>query len=287
MENVINGPQGGLTVAAVYATRALARERGLAILAMGLNYWITEHEGGYGLLVREGQEAEVRRQLALYDEEVKEDRALPPAPAVQDYGRGMPGLVLYVVVLLAVFYLQKSTDLGLEGAWIRDGVKIFSEGEWWRIFTAVLMHGDAAHLAGNVIFGLIFAPWVSRGYGAWVGWGLVLVSAALGNLGTAGIFWPEASRSLGASSAVFAMPGLLLAHALWHAPRRRGLDRYRPLFAPILGAVSLLGLFGITDDLRTDVLAHVLSFAAALPLGLAYWWGRRKVTGAGAPSLAV
>ena len=45
-------------------------------------------------------------------------------------------------------------------------------GEWWRAVTALFLHADALHLAGNVIFGaafgyrLITAPLAQRGFQA-------------------------------------------------------------------------------------------------------------------------
>jgi len=35
-----------------------------------------------------------------------------------------------------------------------DSAKVLA-GQWWRLFTAVTLHADLAHLMGNITFGVI------------------------------------------------------------------------------------------------------------------------------------
>ena len=40
-----------------------------------------------------------------------------------------------------------------------NGSLVFQSGEWWRIFTAPLLHGNLSHILGNAL-ALLFAGWI-------------------------------------------------------------------------------------------------------------------------------
>ena len=75
---------------------------------------------------------------------------------------------------------------------------------------------------------------------------------------------PETHTSIGASTAVFAALGLLVAHAL----RNRGPVRETLLkrWSPLIGGVVLLAMTGVGGE-RTDVMAHVTGFVAGMLMG--------------------
>src|SRR5258707_15720912 len=90
-----------------------------------------------------------------------------------------------------------------------DGALVFGAGEWWRVFTAPLLHGNLSHILGNSL-ALLFAGWIlERGIGhAW--FAALFVLGALG--GAAGSLAANSPNvlSVGASGAIMA----LLAAAL-------------------------------------------------------------------------
>ena len=58
------------------------------------------------------------------------------------------------IVLTVVFYWLSDTRASLRTAGIMDGAAV-AHGEWWRLFTATLLHADLGHLATNAVFGFL------------------------------------------------------------------------------------------------------------------------------------
>lgn len=106
--------------------------------------------------------------------------------------------------------------LGLEEQLLRRFAQInaaVAAGEWWRIFTVVLLHGPITHILFNMWALWVLGPQVERGVGTRPFVGLYLASAAVGgafayhfgNLGDVGV---------GASGAIFGLFGIWLSWAL-------------------------------------------------------------------------
>jgi membrane associated rhomboid family serine protease len=99
--------------------------------------------------------------------------------------------------------------------WWRAGMShagLIQEGEWWRAVTALSLHADTVHLAGNLGFGLVFGFLAGQllGWGrAWFG---MVFAGALGNALNAFVQAPS-HASVGASTAVFATLGILAAYS--------------------------------------------------------------------------
>jgi membrane associated rhomboid family serine protease len=141
-------------------------------------------------------------------------------------------------------------------------------GQWWRAVTALTLHADAGHVLANLVFGAVFGLLAGRALGGGVAWLVIVAAGVLGNLANAWVRPPE-HVSIGASTAVFASLGMLVAHALyhWRDERGTGLRRWRPL----VGGLLLLAYTGVGGP-RTDVVAHVTGFLAGLLIG---WAGCR------------
>ncbi len=136
-------------------------------------------------------------------------------------------------------------------------------GEWWRAVTPLTVHVELAHLGGNLAFGAFFGYFVGRYLGAGVGWLAVLLGASGANLLNALVQSPL-HRSIGASTAVFAALGLLVAYT-W----RRGFLRdtpWRGRIAPIVAGLGLLAFTGTSGE-NTDLGAHLFGFIAGLVFG--------------------
>lgn len=211
-----------------------------------------------------------RRKLAAAREELNRYEAENPVeePSEQDAHRRelvpvWPGLIAYASLLIFVYLKQAGTTDGpvsLKGRMDGDG---FLAGEWWRSITALCLHVDTPHLAGNIMFGAAFGALLSQLVGNGVGWTALLVGGALGNALDAWV-QPAGHISMGASTAVFSSLGLLTSLSLrLHAQLRNGRMRR---WAPLVMGVALLGLLG-TGGVRTNVPAHVLGFCTGLGLG--------------------
>ena len=87
-------------------------------------------------------------------------------------------------------------------------------GQWWRLFTCMFLHGSFMHVAMNMWVLLEFGRLVERLAGN-VGFLLVYVITGLaGSL--ASLYWNPQVLSVGASGAVFGMGGVLLGWTLLH-----------------------------------------------------------------------
>jgi membrane associated rhomboid family serine protease len=160
--------------------------------------------------------------------------------------------------------------------WLSAGALDLAPGfQWWRIFTALTLHADQAHLLGNLLFGMVAGSAVSRLLGAGIGWLSILGAAASANVAEL-LIAPSAHRAIGASTAVFAALGLVtgLAGGEGAGHRRRW---YR--WAPLIAGVCLLTLLGAGAD-HVDVLGHLLGFAFGTALGWVY--ARHRVARSGA-----
>ena len=54
-------------------------------------------------------------------------------------------------------------------------------GEWWRVITALTLHGDAGHLVANLFFGAFFGAFAGQFLGSGVAWATILLAAGAGN----------------------------------------------------------------------------------------------------------
>lgn len=265
---------GDLAQAGVYPTADAGFARGLVVLAMGEAYWLVPGESGFCLLVEPAVAASVQEQLARYE---RESIGWPPAPVDEGAPAGPDDQIsplLWALALAGVFWLQSVRPAIVE-AGLLDAAGVFSQGEVWRAATALFLHADAAHLLANAISGwFIFAAWLGV-VGPARGWWWIAVSAIAGNLVVAALHHPEAYRSMGASTAVFAGLGLLTGRAASLAWSDGGGKPLASVLAPLGSGGALLALYG-AGGLPIDVSAHAAGFGAGLAAGLVVGWIDRK-----------
>lgn len=135
-------------------------------------------------------------------------------------------------------------------------------GEWWRLFTAITLHADIAHLAANFTTGIVFLGLAMGCFGAGNAFLLSLLGGALGNVVTIALRDSNVS-SLGASGMVMASLGLLTAHSLVAARH----ERPRILVGRgVIAGCLLVVLLGLSP--KSDVIAHIGGFIGGIGLGL-------------------
>lgn len=259
-------PEGSVD-AGVYGTHAEGLEHGLVVLAMGAVCWLVETEDGHHLRVVPGALDAVRHQLACFD---RESVGWPPVTIrdVASPARRVPlSPLLWVLGVFAAFWAQGRWS-GMTEAALLDSGRVFGQGEWWRAFSALWLHGDLDHLISNAGSGLLAFSAVAMTFGTAAGWRWLLLSAVAGNLAAVALHHDDAYRSLGASTAVFAALGLLTGRA-FHVQLRAGAARRswgRAWWGPLATGVVVLGLFG-AGGVDIDVLAHATGFGAGLVAG--------------------
>lgn len=204
------------------------------------------------------------RAIEEYEAENRKPAVVPsPLPS---FPKAWLGSTVYAVVLLA-FYAA-SWDRPLDLPWLSAGsaqAGLILQGEWWRVLTALCLHGGAVHLLGNMAVGGLLGFLAGRRFGSGPAWLGIVLSGAVGNALNAAI-QPASHDSIGASTAVFGALGILAAHA-WRGTagrRPRAVERW----APLVSGVVLLSMFGLGGE-RTDVVAHITGFGSGVLAG----WG--------------
>jgi membrane associated rhomboid family serine protease len=166
-----------------------------------------------------------------------------------------------VCLLLAVIFVLSDLFPGIREAWVFDTARVRA-GEWWRFFTAVLLHADMAHLLANLTCGVVLFGLVMARFGAGCGLFTAFLAGGLGNL--AGLMlYSKPYTGLGASGMVMGALGLLSFHSI-------SLWRTNPLAARDLIRGGLAGVFlflilGV--DPKSDLVAHLGGFVAGGLLG--------------------
>lgn len=196
--------------------------------------------------------------------------------------------------IVAINLLVWVVQLFQGGSWLEPSVQSLFEGggslsvysltdEPWRLFTSLFVHAGLMHLAMNVLLLLQVAPLVTARFGNgglfWIyflgglmasttsaAWGAVSVVRALSDDGTAFIRSLQLMVSVGASGAIMAVCGGLLASEIRgdrsQDPKAR--EELQKALMVIIGVNLMMGLFvsGI------DQVQHVAGVLAGLTLGL-------------------
>lgn len=275
----------GWVVIGEFRRRWECQDHALVLDALGIPNLIADGPRHAALLlVPPGEVERATHELALYR---AENARRPAAAPLRFYSSGVPGVLGYGLLIIGLFLLERQVAFGVD--WLSAGTLSGSAvrgGEWWRVITALTLHGDAGHLLANLLFGAFFGVFAGQYLGSGVAWATILWAAALGNALDV-MLLPPSHRAIGASTAVFAALGLVAA-LTWrfHGQRSGGWARR---YAPLIGGVALLAFIG-TGDERTDVVAHLTGFAAGLLAGAAFtsrqpdWLGSRvlqRIAGAG------
>ncbi len=180
--------------------RAECSDRALVLAALQIPFQIVDDVASCVLVVPAKFSAQAMQQLIQYDDENPPQIAPVTKPLV--HYNALPGLVAYVVIILAVAVIADFVPWA--GDWYVsgrvDGVLIRA-GEWWRTITALTLHSGLQHLTGNLVFGIMFGLFAGRLLGSGVAWLTIVLAAATGNaLNT--LLLESAHRAIGASTAV-------------------------------------------------------------------------------------
>jgi membrane associated rhomboid family serine protease len=182
-------------------------------------------------------------------------------------GRGDGPLLPMATVILATTVIVSLTVLvSSQGAelqrflWLdKAGV---AAGEYWRLWTVTLVHGDLLHLFFNMYALFLAGPVVERWYGSILFVAFYLICAAAGSV--ASFVFGGGIPSVGASGAIFGLFGILLGAGRVHHP----VDRASRGLIQQLGVIILINiLFGLASAGTIDNAAHLGGLAAGLWLG--------------------
>lgn len=220
-------------------------------------------DGSAAIIVAADKEQEAVRQLQAY---FRENRNWPP-PAfdgpIDPLSTGLP-TVLVMGALVALYWLTGPYQPDL--IWFAGGASnssaILKNGEYFRLITSLCLHADFSHLAGNVLLGGFLLHFYLQISGTGIGLMSLLLSSAAGNYVNVLIHGPG-HISVGFSTAVFAMIGLLTAHQIFE---RKRLLAFR-IMIPLMAGAGLLAMLG-SSGVRTDLGAHLFGLLAGIVTGI-------------------
>jgi rhomboid protease GluP len=232
----------------------------LVLISQGIETAIDYAEDGvgWGLLVAPH---DCEKALLAIRQYRSENRGWPWSRQIFAPGVLFDAGSLVWATLLILFYWLSIARVGFRDVGIMDGQAV-AHGEWWRLFTAIFLHADLAHLATNATIGIVLIGLAMGRYGTGMGLLAAFVAGAGGNLAS----WLVSGgphRGLGASGMIMGALGLLAVQSfgLW----RKSPQALKYAIAGIAGGVMLFVLLGMTPG--TDVMAHLGGFVTGLLLG--------------------
>jgi rhomboid protease GluP len=187
-----------------------------------------------------------------------------------------PGYVFTPLLLdtnLLIFAIMASTSgSGLNSfsrpmllAWGASYGPALVAGEWWRLLSSTLLHGNLMHLANNMVLLGLLGWQLERALGG----RRVALVYLLSGLGASllSYWWHPDQLSIGASGALFGWIGLGVT-LFWRPQATASLKLILGSVAFISGGLSLLLGF-LTPNI--DNVAHLGGLAIGLLLGLVLW----------------
>jgi membrane associated rhomboid family serine protease len=242
----------------VAASRSQAHEWALVLSAAGIPNTVEPDADRFVLLAPAEQVAWARATLAAYDDEaIAATRVVPPVPEPYPWMSG----VVAGFVLLWMFGITGTP--ATPSRWFERGAADAARmlgGEPWRAVTALTLHLDLVHVAGNALAIAVLLPALIQRFGAGVALSLLLLTGGVGNL-VAALTYAGAHVAVGASTAAFGAVGVLTALRL--VPGEPGPHRKR-WTAPVAGLVLLL-ILGTGE--HADVPAHALGLVVGVAVG--------------------
>jgi membrane associated rhomboid family serine protease len=217
-------------------------------------------------------EEEVRRAREALDAFDAEERVRARPPVATD--RPVPWVLGVVAGLLLIEGFVVTGPPAAGSRWFERGAAIagLMRAEPWRSVTALTLHLDVAHAAGNAVATAVLLPAVAQRLGVGAGLLLVVLAGAVGNVLAAMTHAPD-HAAVGASTATFAAIGMLGVLRLCSGSAGER-TRWKSWTIP---AASLLLLVLLGTGRGADVLAHVTGFVSGAVVGLVGAVSRRPL----------
>ena len=170
---------------------------------------------------------------------------------------GKPKITNALIIICVLVYIGDQitsymmTDTFGIGVLSVYGMKIneaIRQGQWWRLFTCIFLHGDVSHIGFNMMAIYIWGKYIEALYGSWR---YIVIFLMAGLMGSVASFAFSPVNSLGASGAIYGMFGALLYFRKYD----------KKLFNFIIGAPALVymavSLFSGFTMPYVDNIAHI------------------------------
>jgi len=156
--------------------------------------------------------------------------------------------------------------------WLAQANWLILVGDWWRIFTAALLHGSFLHIGFNMYALYLFGPRMEQQIGSAPFAGMYIAAAGAGGLASY-LLGPLEQVSIGASGAIFGLFGawIFVAWKMRHTPGGRS------MFSQLMVLLVINVVISLAPGI--DGLAHLGGFVAGLAIA-----GLWSVLAAGKPN---
>jgi rhomboid protease GluP len=230
----------------------------LVLASQGITAEIVQDDAGWALSVNETDFDRAQQMIHLYRAENRGWKWRRPIPGSKLVFHS--GSVFWVIAIFWIFWWSSSGDQPRTvGAMDNAAV---SNGEWWRLFTAVTLHSDWAHLIANGTTGLVLLGLAMARHGGGIGLLAAFACGIAGNL-AGWLTYESIHRGLGASGMVMGALGLLALQPFGFFKHHR--IALEIIFRGIVAACLMFILLGTSPG--TDVIAHFGGFACGVILG--------------------
>lgn len=233
----------------------------LVLASQGIEAFIEDGTGGqgWGLVVSTADYPAAIRAIRLY---LRENRHWHWRHPLSWEGLSFDWKVCFWVLLMVGFYWLSAVrrpDFAVLGR--MDNAAVMA-GQWWRLFSAILLHANIGHLAMNVSVGFVLLGLVMGRYGCGTALLATYLAGVVGNV--AGLLlYPPSHLGVGSSGMVMGALGMLAPQSL--APFQRNPFNRRNIIRGVLAGLMLFVFFGL--DPEADVVAHLGGFLSGLVFG--------------------
>ena len=178
-------------------------------------------------------------------------------------------LFAWALVFAVLAFRREVGDPDALYAWGASAPGLGAPETAWRLLASTFVHAGMAHVFFNALSMIIFGPATERMFsrpGFWLIYAGGGAAASLASLAWRAARHPHGfSISVGASGAIFALGGALLASA-WRVRRRLAVGRARAMGAALLFLIGQSLSAGFTRN-ATDNAAHAAGLVAGVLLG--------------------
>jgi len=212
----------------------------------------------YGLKVQHHDLLRAKEAIGRYQSENKGWKWHQPLPVMglrYDWSAWGWCLLLGVFAWLAWEIRPALQELGM-----LKSQEVLMRGAWWQTVTAIMLHGDVAHLASNLSSGIILLGLCMGRFGTTPALMVALLCGVMGNWFS---LWVHdvPYRGLGASGMIMGGLGMLGPHAL-SVVRRDFRAGTRLVLSGVLAVIMLFSLWGLSP--QSDVAAHLGGFLSGI-----------------------
>lgn len=179
--------------------------------------------------------------------------------------RAILSTVIWATLISATSLWAWQDDLRMSSmAMIRDAV--LEKGEWWRLWSMMLVHADVAHWASNLPLMILFGYWLTQHFGLQLFPVLCFAVAGVAHAFVLPTYSAEA-QVIGASGLVYLMGGTWLALQFF-------IQRQHRFGGRLLRVLGVMALLFLPQEYRPNVAerVHMAGLATGLLLGTLWFF---------------